>query len=123
MHSIDDDPRPVAPSPPEPGECCGKGCDPCVFDRYGDALDRYRVALKAWEARERARHSRSAAPARSARRFQFLALGMGVGTWGANTPSVGAGDWLNEATQAVVLLGVANAPEHALFTAGWIVGK
>ena len=29
-------------------ECCGGGCTPCVFDRYGEALERYQDALAAW---------------------------------------------------------------------------
>ena len=29
-------------------ECCKGGCEPCVFDRYSDALERYREALAAW---------------------------------------------------------------------------
>lgn len=40
---------PVPPREPEPGECCGSGCDPCVFDRYAADMDRYRIALAAWE--------------------------------------------------------------------------
>ncbi|MFO1312960.1 MAG: oxidoreductase-like domain-containing protein [Burkholderiales bacterium] len=58
MKPDDDDPRPLPPPEPHPDECCGKGCDPCVYDRYGEALSRYRKALKAWEARERGRRPR-----------------------------------------------------------------
>ncbi len=43
-----DDPRPLPPREPELGECCEGGCEPCVFDRYGEALERYREALEAW---------------------------------------------------------------------------
>lgn len=43
------DPRPVAPVEPEPDECCRSGCDPCVYDRYWDALDRYERALAEWD--------------------------------------------------------------------------
>ena len=32
MTEQDDDPRPTPPVEPHPAECCGKGCDPCVFD-------------------------------------------------------------------------------------------
>ncbi|MEW9572932.1 oxidoreductase-like domain-containing protein [Rhodanobacter sp. Si-c] len=46
-----DDPRPQPPPEPDPGECCGNGCDPCIYDLYGDELERYRVALAAWRAR------------------------------------------------------------------------
>lgn len=49
------DPRPTAPREPETGECCGSGCDPCVYDRYGEAMDRYDAALRAWEHRQAAK--------------------------------------------------------------------
>jgi len=50
-----DDPRPQPPPRPADDECCHSGCTPCVFDLYEDALDRYREALAAWEARDAAR--------------------------------------------------------------------
>jgi hypothetical protein len=46
-----DDPRPVAPVQPDLDDCCNRGCYPCVFDTYDDAMDRYRAALKLWESR------------------------------------------------------------------------
>lgn len=46
-----DDPRPRAPAEPDPTECCGEGCVPCVYDRYEAALERYRAALADWQAR------------------------------------------------------------------------
>ncbi|BFI95707.1 MAG: hypothetical protein RSP_12170 [Rhodanobacter sp.] len=46
-----DDPPPQPPTEPDPGECCGNGCDPCIFDLYGDQLAYYRTALAAWKAR------------------------------------------------------------------------
>jgi hypothetical protein len=42
------DPRPLPPREPGIEECCGSGCEPCVFDRYADALERYQAALAAW---------------------------------------------------------------------------
>jgi Oxidoreductase-like protein, N-terminal len=36
----------MPPREPAPEECCGKGCTPCVFDVYGEALERYRAELK-----------------------------------------------------------------------------
>lgn len=45
------DPRPQAPREPSPEECCGRGCDPCVYDRYYGALERYREALRLWQSR------------------------------------------------------------------------
>ncbi|WP_082819168.1 oxidoreductase-like domain-containing protein [Cupriavidus nantongensis] len=52
-----DDPRPEPPERPADGECCGSGCDPCIFDYYYQEMDRYREALRAWEARQAARHA------------------------------------------------------------------
>ncbi|MQA21226.1 oxidoreductase-like domain-containing protein [Rugamonas rivuli] len=46
-----DDPKPQAPQPPQPGDCCHSGCTFCVEDMYQDELDRYRAALKAWRER------------------------------------------------------------------------
>jgi hypothetical protein len=37
-------PRP--PERPDPRECCGRGCCPCIMDYYDDSLAR-------WEARVR----------------------------------------------------------------------
>jgi len=39
---------PSPPREPLPEECCGKGCTPCVFDRYAEEMERYRAALEAW---------------------------------------------------------------------------
>lgn len=46
-----DDPKPVPPDQPDDEDCCRSGCDPCVFDRYAEALERYRTELSAWEQR------------------------------------------------------------------------
>jgi len=46
--SPEPDPRPTPPTEPALEECCKAGCEPCVFDRYYDALERYRAALDAW---------------------------------------------------------------------------
>jgi len=46
------DPKPAKPLEPEPGACCQSGCDPCVYDLYWAAVDRYEVALTEWEARQ-----------------------------------------------------------------------
>jgi hypothetical protein len=43
-----DDPRPLPPREPALEECCKGGCEPCVFDRYYDALERYHDRLQAW---------------------------------------------------------------------------
>lgn len=47
----EDDPEPIAPTPPEPYECCQSGCIPCIYDLYNDEMDRYREALKVWRER------------------------------------------------------------------------
>jgi oxidoreductase family protein len=36
------------PREPTLEECCQRGCEPCVFDRYYDALELYREALDLW---------------------------------------------------------------------------
>jgi len=52
MSPQDNDPPPVPPVRPGREDCCGSSCDPCIFDLYDDALDRYRCDLKAWEERQ-----------------------------------------------------------------------
>ena len=42
------DPRPLPPREPALEECCQRGCEPCVFDRYDEAMERYQAALDAW---------------------------------------------------------------------------
>ncbi len=37
---------PVPPRKPEPHECCGTGCIPCVMDIYEEELYEYEKALK-----------------------------------------------------------------------------
>jgi hypothetical protein len=46
-----DDPRPAPPARPSPDDCCRSGCDPCVFDLYNEAMERYEAALAEWERR------------------------------------------------------------------------
>jgi len=38
-------PRP--PSKPEEWECCRRGCCPCIFDYYYDALERWETRIRA----------------------------------------------------------------------------
>jgi hypothetical protein len=45
------DPKPTPPARPEPGDCCQGGCERCVFDLHEDAMERFREALRDWEAR------------------------------------------------------------------------
>jgi hypothetical protein len=56
-HQADDDPRPQPPVEPESWECCQSGCDPCVFDRYWEALARYEQGLADWNARRQRRNA------------------------------------------------------------------
>lgn len=49
--ALAEDPKPVAPERPPEESCCGRGCVPCIFDYYEDALARYEAALAAWRAR------------------------------------------------------------------------
>ncbi|NIJ06932.1 hypothetical protein FHS31_000514 [Sphingomonas vulcanisoli] len=39
-------PFPVPPQKPEPYECCERGCSPCIFDYYYDALERWEERLR-----------------------------------------------------------------------------
>jgi len=41
--------KPTPPRKPEPHECCGTGCIPCVMDIYEEELWQYEKDLKAWE--------------------------------------------------------------------------
>jgi hypothetical protein len=49
------DPEPTPPLAPADDECCGNGCDPCIFDFYAIERERYLKALKAWQERQAAR--------------------------------------------------------------------
>jgi Oxidoreductase-like protein, N-terminal len=42
--------KPNPPRKPEPYECCGTGCIPCVMDIYEEELWQYEKDLKAWQA-------------------------------------------------------------------------
>lgn len=52
-----DDSAPVPPVAPDLEACCGSGCDPCVFDVYEVARDRYLTALAAWQERQNVRRA------------------------------------------------------------------
>ncbi len=41
------DTRPLPPREPALEECCQRGCEPCVFDLYYEAMERYPAALQA----------------------------------------------------------------------------
>lgn len=42
---------PLPPKPPVEGECCGRGCEYCVWVYYDRALRRYEAALARWRER------------------------------------------------------------------------
>jgi hypothetical protein len=44
------DPQPQAPLAPADNECCGNGCEPCVWTLYQQALEAYRQAQQAANA-------------------------------------------------------------------------
>lgn len=48
---LDPDPRPIPPVRPDSEDCCRGGCEPCVFERYEEALERHRKAMLEWERR------------------------------------------------------------------------
>ena len=37
---------PAPPNKPEPFECCERGCSPCIFDYYWDALARWEGSVR-----------------------------------------------------------------------------
>jgi hypothetical protein len=47
----DDDPPPTPPVRPSVDECCRAACNPCIFDLYEEAAERYRAELRAWQER------------------------------------------------------------------------
>lgn len=47
-----DDSRPVEPEEPDLNDCCGNGCDPCVFDTYIVEKRQWEHAVKEWETRQ-----------------------------------------------------------------------
>jgi hypothetical protein len=47
-----DDPRPLPPQEPDASDCCGEGCIRCIHDMHDEAMQRYRSALAAWQARQ-----------------------------------------------------------------------
>ena len=52
MPPEENDPRPEPPVRPGIEDCCKSSCDPCVFDLYDAALERYEAELEAWEIRQ-----------------------------------------------------------------------
>ncbi len=42
---------PPKPEKPLPEDCCGGGCDPCVFELYEEELERWQARVDAIRAR------------------------------------------------------------------------
>ena len=57
------DPAPLEPPRPEDYECCGNGCEPCVFDLHAQAVELWRADMKAWRERQAARTPPALGPA------------------------------------------------------------
>ncbi len=51
---------PPKPKPPEPYECCERGCDPCVHDYYAKALARWEKRVAEIEKNEQRKSARKA---------------------------------------------------------------
>ncbi|MFM0499978.1 oxidoreductase-like domain-containing protein [Paraburkholderia caffeinilytica] len=66
----DDDPQPMPPVQPDLDDCCHSGCNPCIFDLYDEALERYQSALTAWQARQAALKTQTAPTVRTAQTRQ-----------------------------------------------------
>ncbi|CEM18378.1 unnamed protein product [Vitrella brassicaformis CCMP3155] len=47
--------KPEPPEKPDPDDCCGSGCSPCIFDIYYTELEDYEKDLAVWEEAERRR--------------------------------------------------------------------
>ncbi len=45
------DPCPLPPPEPDAADCCGEGCVRCIYDLHEAALERYQLALEAWQTR------------------------------------------------------------------------
>jgi len=49
---------PPKPTPPEPYECCERGCDPCVYDYYAKRLARWEERVAEIEKAEKRKSKR-----------------------------------------------------------------
>ena len=45
------EPPPIPPLEPALEQCCGSGCERCVFDVYNEKLERYQAILRKWQVR------------------------------------------------------------------------
>ncbi len=59
-HHPDGGPKlPPKPQPPDPSDCCNSGCEPCVFELWEDAMDRWEARCERIMARWREREGES----------------------------------------------------------------
>lgn len=47
MSGTADKPLPRPPREPDPADCCGSGCEPCIFEIYEERLERWRERCRA----------------------------------------------------------------------------
>ncbi len=47
LSDVNTRPLPRPPEKPRPVECCNRGCCPCIFDYYWDALARWEESVRA----------------------------------------------------------------------------
>ena len=47
--TYENDACPVPPAEPLPEQCCGNGCEVCIYDTYNAALRQYRLDKAAWD--------------------------------------------------------------------------
>jgi cytochrome-b5 reductase len=50
------------PEPPDASECCGNGCDPCVYDIYAEKLAEWARRVEAIEVLQRTDGEQSQGP-------------------------------------------------------------
>ena len=53
--ALQDDDLPPPPVKPDPADCCGSGCIPCILEVYEDELDDWRERVRAIRAARDAR--------------------------------------------------------------------
>lgn len=47
-----EDELPQPPEKPDPNDCCGGGCTPCIFEIYNEELAKYEIELLEWKRRQ-----------------------------------------------------------------------
>lgn len=51
QHQPTDASLPPRPAMPDPDDCCGGGCTPCIFDIYEEQLERWQQRVEEIQAR------------------------------------------------------------------------